>query len=108
MQLLRDAVSECAVEHSSRAKSKNLNLPRICILYLISLHMIGCSSGIDWLEYQGLPKGSNQIVFRSMYKVCPRKKSPFRNDTIVVKCALLYLWEFKLASTVHVKRTATQ
>ena len=33
------------------------------------------------------------------YTVCPRKKSRFRNDTIVVKCALLCLWEFKLAST---------
>ena len=32
------------------------------------------------------------------HTVCPRKKSPFRNDTIVAKCALLCLWEFKLAS----------
>ena len=38
------------------------------------------------------------IVFvgceRLYCKVCP-----FRNDTIVFKCALLCLWEFKFAST---------
>ena len=40
-----------------------------------------------------------KLKFYLLYTVCPRKKSPFRNDTSVVKCALLRPWEFKLAST---------